>query len=65
LYEYNLDKPFFLSGGIGPGDAQSLRELRHEQLAGSDRNRGFEITPGIKDYDLVSAFITEVKKQRK
>jgi len=64
LHEYNLDKPFFLSGGIGPGDAQSLRQLRHKQLAGIDINSGFEITPGFKDCELISVFITEVKNSK-
>ncbi|MDX9882823.1 MAG: phosphoribosylanthranilate isomerase [Prolixibacteraceae bacterium] len=62
LGKYRLDVPFFLSGGIGPGDLESIREFHHPQLFGIDINSGFEISPGVKDVKKVHTFINEVRK---
>lgn len=61
LDEYNLDKPFFLSGGIANDDADVIRNLQHPKLAGIDINSRFEIVPGTKDVELVKEFIKEIK----
>lgn len=62
LNGYNGDTPFFLSGGIGPEDAQLLFKLEHPMLAGIDINSRFEIIPGIKDVKLVKTFIESIRK---
>ncbi len=62
LENYHLDVPFFLSGGIGPDDVESIRKFHHPQLFGIDINSGFEISPGIKDVEKVRRFIIEIKK---
>jgi phosphoribosylanthranilate isomerase len=54
--------PFLLSGGIGPGDAPSIRSLRLEGLKGVDVNSRFERSPGLKDVDLLRDFIKEIRK---
>jgi phosphoribosylanthranilate isomerase len=65
LEEYSLDKPFFLSGGIGPEDAGLVKSIRNKGLYGVDINSRFETVTGIKDADLVRTFIEEIKFDRK
>jgi phosphoribosylanthranilate isomerase len=55
-----LDKLFFLSGGIEPGDEERLKEFTNEAIAKKlfaiDINSKFEISPGVKDIDKVREF---------
>ncbi|MBK9290506.1 MAG: phosphoribosylanthranilate isomerase [Bacteroidetes bacterium] len=57
LASYKGKVPFFISGGIGPGDAESIRQIRHPLLAGVDLNSRFETQPGIKDINQLTHFI--------
>lgn len=61
----NLKKPFFLSGGIQPGDVQSLKEFVNDPVAKDlfaiDINSKFEIVPGLKSMDMVRAFVHQIK----
>lgn len=59
LADYRGERSFFLSGGIGPEEAQTLGRLRHPKLAGIDVNSRFESAPGLKDIQLLQAFIHE------
>jgi phosphoribosylanthranilate isomerase len=61
LGEYQLDKPFFLGGGIGPLDAQKVREISHPAFFAADINSRFETAPGIKDVTSVRNFIQHIK----
>ena len=61
LDEYSLDKPFFLSGGIGPEDAGLVKSIRNKGLYAVDINSRFEIATGIKNAELVKEFIKEIK----
>ena len=61
LDTYKLAHPFFLSGGIGPGDALKIRKLKHTALAGVDINSRFETEPGIKDIEKVKEFIRTIR----
>ncbi|HEX8316531.1 MAG TPA: phosphoribosylanthranilate isomerase, partial [Flavisolibacter sp.] len=53
----NMNKPFFLSGGIEPGDGESIKEFVKEPVAKNlfavDINSRFEVSPGVKDMDKV------------
>jgi len=60
LEKYQGTVPFFLSGGIGPGDAEKLKELEHPQLFGIDLNSGFEDEPGVKNVGKLKEFITRI-----
>jgi phosphoribosylanthranilate isomerase len=55
-----IGKPFFLSGGIEPGDEEKLKLFTEEPVAKAlfaiDINSRFEITPGIKDMSMVKDF---------
>ena len=60
LRKYNGSKPFFLSGGIKPADAEIINTFRHPQLFGVDVNSGFETEPGIKDIEKLNFFLTKL-----
>jgi phosphoribosylanthranilate isomerase len=64
LSNYQLDKPFFLSGGIGPDDLNTIREYSHPQLLGIDINSGFEISPALKDVSSIRKFISEIRNNK-
>ena len=57
----SIPLPFLLSGGIGPEDAIAIREIGHEALFGVDVNSRFELSPGMKDIDLLDGFIKEIR----
>ena len=46
LKRYEMDKPFFLSGGIKPEYAEQLLSFHHPALFAIDINSGFETAPG-------------------
>jgi phosphoribosylanthranilate isomerase len=60
-----VSKLFFLSGGIGPGDANRVAGFYHSFLYGVDINSRFEVSPGTKDLKKVEAFISHIKDSGK
>ena len=60
LRNETIGKPFFLSGGIEPGDEEKLKEFSEEPVAKAlfavDINSRFELSPGIKDMEKVKQF---------
>lgn len=60
----SINKPFFLSGGIEPGDATNVAAFMREPVARDmfavDINSRFEISPGVKDMQLVKDFIVQM-----
>ena len=59
LKEYPFEKPYFLSGGIGPENIESALAIQDERLYGLDLNSRFEHSPGLKNIELLK---TVVKK---
>ena len=57
LEAYTGDTPFLLSGGIGPDDAERVRQFNHPRLAGIDLNSRFELSPGLKDITKLKHFL--------
>ena len=57
LDAYDGDKPFLLSGGIGPDDAHRIQAFHHPQCIGIDLNSRFELSPGFKDINKLKTFI--------
>ena len=55
LKNYNMDVPFFLSGGVQLEDVPTIKSMRIEQLAGIDVNSRFESAPGMKDLEKIKA----------
>ncbi|HEU5289030.1 MAG TPA: phosphoribosylanthranilate isomerase [Cyclobacteriaceae bacterium] len=53
LNQYDQEVPFFLSGGISPGNINQLLQLKGMNLYGVDVNSGFELNPGVKDVDKI------------
>lgn len=62
LQHLDLPVPFLLSGGIGPGDTEALRNIHLQGMAGVDINSRFELLPGIKDIQKLKKFIYEIRK---
>ncbi len=58
LDAYHGSKPFLLSGGIGPDDAERIRAFRHPQFAGIDLNSRFETAPAQKDVEALRQFLS-------
>lgn len=60
LESYNAQSPFLLSGGIGPEDAKTIKDVyqRHPKMIGVDINSRFEIKPGLKSVQDINTFIT-------
>ena len=65
LREANMQKLFFMSGGIEPGDEDRLKEFETEEsgrkLFAIDINSRFEVSPGLKDMDKVKNFVYRMK----
>jgi phosphoribosylanthranilate isomerase len=62
LEQYTGSCPYFLSGGIGPDDAETILSLKTIQPAGLDINSKFELEPGLKNIDAIKRFFKEVRK---
>lgn len=67
LNNYLLDKPYFLSGGIGMGNKNELHEFLSSAAAKNclaiDLNSKFEITPGLKNKTLLETFINDLRHE--
>ena len=63
LQNAKIDKPFFLSGGIGPADAEKISDFKHFCLYAVDVNSRFEASPGIKDLIAIKQFSKELKAE--
>ena len=63
LDKSRIEKPFFLSGGIGPGDVTRIKAFRHSDFFGIDLNSRFEKAPGEKDMAVLLKFLQQLKKQ--
>jgi phosphoribosylanthranilate isomerase len=61
LGDFPVEKPFLLSGGIGPADVEQILKVNHPQFHGVDLNSRFEIKPGLKDFDELEKFITGIR----
>lgn len=62
LTKAKIEKPFFLSGGIGVEDAARIKNFRHPDFFGVDINSRFEKSPGVKDMALILQFKQGLKK---
>ena len=61
-----LDKLFFLSGGIEPGDVEQLKAFEKEPVAAKlfsiDINSHFESGNGVKDLEKIRLFVEKLKQ---
>ncbi len=56
LNKSRIEKPFFLSGGIGPDDSKKLKSFSHPDFFGVDINEQFEKSIGVKDMISILQF---------
>jgi len=67
LSNYKGTTPFLLSGGIGPVDINAIRnfkkQLNHPQFIGVDLNSKFEDSPGVKNVEKLTNFVSSLKNE--
>lgn len=63
LSGYNLDIPFFLSGGVRLRDVEEILKLDYPLLKVVDINSGFELKPGFKNIKLIKEFRDELSNR--
>ena len=56
IAESKIEKPFFLSGGIGVDDIAKVKGFKHPDYYAVDINSKVEKEPGVKDMGLVLQF---------
>ncbi len=61
LKRYTGATPFLLSGGISADSAEALKSFDHPQAVGYDLNSRFEISPAVKDAELLKHFLEQLK----
>jgi phosphoribosylanthranilate isomerase len=61
LDDYQGEKPFILSGGIGEEDVNAIQNMQHPHFIGVDVNSKFEISPGIKNIPKIQQFLKNMK----
>jgi len=61
LKKAKIEKPFFLSGGIGPDDVKKIRSFKHPDFFAIDINSKFETAPGVKDMAAILKFLQAFK----
>ncbi|MGF7229872.1 phosphoribosylanthranilate isomerase [Arachidicoccus sp.] len=66
LRDLDINKPFFMSGGIGETDVESLLLFTKQNVAKDlfslDINSRFEVLPGIKDVEKIDNFLDDLKR---
>ncbi|HEY8687956.1 MAG TPA: phosphoribosylanthranilate isomerase [Chitinophagaceae bacterium] len=62
LNSNKINKPFFLSGGIGPADAEKVNSFHHPFFYAADVNSRVEIAEGVKDIPAIQKLMLELKK---
>ena len=60
LEAYKGEKPFLLSGEIGPDDVARINSFSHPRCIGIDLNTQFETEPGMKDVSLLKQFLSGI-----
>jgi phosphoribosylanthranilate isomerase len=61
LKKAKIEKPFFLSGGIGVDDAAKVKAFTHPDFFAVDVNSRFELSPGLKDMAAILKFLQAFK----
>ena len=66
LKNYHLQKPYFLSGGIGLENSKDVKSFLKKKYAKNclaiDGNSKFEIEPGLKNLETLKEFIQNIQK---
>ena len=62
LNDARIQKPFLLSGGLGPDDAATVKSLNISNMIGIDLNSKFEDAPAQKNIGKLRTFLAEVRE---
>lgn len=62
LNKYQLDVPFFLSGGISLDNLEEIKKITHPQFYGVDLNSRFETAPGMKNIEKLKEAFAALKQ---
>lgn len=62
LDKYELDIPFFLSGGLSLDNLDEVKNITHPQFYGVDLNSKFETGPAMKDIDKLEKAFALIKQ---
>lgn len=62
LNRYNLEVPFFLSGGLSLENLHQIAKITHPQFYGVDLNSRFETAPGLKDIKKLEKAFAIIKQ---
>ncbi len=60
LTKMEINKPFFLSGGIGENDVDRILQFHQDQFYAIDINSRFEISPGKKNMPVIKLFLEQI-----
>jgi phosphoribosylanthranilate isomerase len=60
LKKNKLNKPFFLSGGIGVNDIEKVKTFNHPFFYALDVNSKVEVSEGVKDIKAVSRLVDQL-----
>ncbi|HEX8356915.1 MAG TPA: phosphoribosylanthranilate isomerase [Segetibacter sp.] len=61
LKMYHLEKPYFLSGGLGVEHLNEIKKINDTRLYALDFNSRFELQPGLKDIEKLTSVFNEIK----
>jgi phosphoribosylanthranilate isomerase len=64
IAEANIQKPYFLSGGLGPDDVSAIQVFAqaNSNCFAIDVNSRFEVKPGVKNIEIVKTFAERLLK---
>ncbi len=62
LDKYEMEIPFFLSGGLSPENIKEVKSITHPAFYGVDLNSKFEISPGLKDIEKLEKAFSTIKQ---
>jgi phosphoribosylanthranilate isomerase len=64
IAEANIQKPYFLSGGLGPDDVADIHAFTqiNSNCFAIDVNSRFEVKPGVKNLEIVKTFAESLLK---
>lgn len=65
LNNYKGKYAFLLSGGIGPNDAEEIKNMKHPKCFAIDVNSGFEDAPAQKNTNKLREFLQEMTINQK
>lgn len=60
LKRNKINKPFFLSGGIGAKDIEKIKAFKHPFFYATDVNSKVEVEDGIKDINAITELVNEL-----